>query len=822
MAHVHLIGVLCLLLYDTVAVQLVAKGAGDDVPHIFRSMNGVSCAQGSKHVAEGALKLYRSMPRGTVYDSSSVSKGVLCRDVGYNHTGGEDPCYPGLQVFYQSEGGREKFSRLLQSHIKDFFDNTHLTTDEAELIDSCRCVETSYARNHLNTSCSQVQQLLSYKPLHSFVSQNGLFCAEGPRGVAAGALRSYLSMPRAELYQGSALLKQSCASLGFLYTTGEDPCYPGLHMYYRNTEEKQQFTNTFKEHLRRYGKSMNVTIDEADLIDSCQCQQGSRARDHRGDACRRVPTLMDRSPQRVFLSMDKVFCGQGGRTVAYDALQRFQNMPRGRLYEDSVVIEGKTCIELGYRFNAGDDACFPGLEAFFRNAEGEQRFKGAFGAHMAEYGRLQGWTGEEATLVDSCGCPAGSSDRKLRTKFCGQVGALMSRNPQRAFVSADKRFCGQGGKQLAYDALRQFSSMPRGGLYKGATKHDNSTCLELGYNYTTGEDTCFPGLQRYYRDEREETQFLTVVREELRAFGKNYDVSIEQAELIDACACMDGSFVKNARGSTCNQVGTLLARNPQRVFLSSDKRFCAQGGRNIAYDALHLFKSMPRGALFGKSFVHEQTSCEEMGYKYHAGEDTCYPGLQASYRNEAEENKFGMLYAKALRQFGRRSNLTGHFANLVDSCKCADNSYLRMNRGSSCDQASKLDKADALYVFSSFTKTWCAQGPKYIAEDALRRFKSMPRGNLYKSTVLVSDSGSCKDFNYTYDAGEDPCYPGIQNFYHSIEEEGKFVDSYEASLRQYADSTSMAFDDASLRDSCLCAEDSIARTYQGASCARVA
>merc|ERR1719282_1423247 len=82
-------------------------------------------------------------------------------------------------------------------------------------------------------------------------------------------------------------------------------------------------------------------------------------------------------------------------------------------------------------------------------------------------------------------------------------------------------------------------------------------------------------------------------------------------------------------------------RHTLSVFISDDKKLCAEGQRRTVEGALALFKAMPRGALYKNIFAHANgTSCMSRGYVSPGGEDVCYPGLMKFFKNDSDRFDF--------------------------------------------------------------------------------------------------------------------------------------------------------------------------------------
>merc|ERR1712060_1038021 len=184
----------------------------------------------------------------------------------------------------------------------------------------------------------------------------------------------YKSMPRGMLYEGITISKaKSCIKLGYKIEMGEDPCYPGLKNFYRKEEDKHRFMDDFYSALFAFGKKFDMSMNDTTMLDACRCKDGSNAKAYWGDNCthaNKLQTLVESQMTkriRTFVSKNKLWCGQADVSVAENSLNLYKSMPRGKLYEGIKISKAKSCKNLGYELSTGEDACYPGLETFYRN-----------------------------------------------------------------------------------------------------------------------------------------------------------------------------------------------------------------------------------------------------------------------------------------------------------------------------------------------------------------------------------------------------------------------------------------------------------------------
>merc|ERR1711963_1007215 len=98
---------------------------------------------------------------------------------------------------------------------------------------------------------------------------------------------------------------------------------------------------------------------------------------------------------------------------------------------------------------------------------------------------------------------------------------------------------------------------------------------------------------------------------------------------------------------------------------------------------------------------------------------------------------------------------------------------------------------------------WCGQAEAVVAEDALKFFKSMPRGKLWDG-ISTEDYESCEDRGFSLPAEEDTCYPGLQAFFWNQQAQYRFMSSYSDTIRAYGEQKKVNQTIARLLDICKC------------------
>merc|ERR1719461_964175 len=214
------------------------------------------CLHGTEDITKGALHLFKSMPRAEMFkDVTVVNLHTDCQGLNYTYSAGEDPCYPGLHTYFRSEEEFRQFGNVVENQYKRYGEGVGLTEGEVALMDKCMCKKGSGFINALGNSCNLVHKF-NLKTQSTFSSKNQMFCAQAPEHIAKGALDLYKSMPLAGIFDNTVVNDHTdCEALNYTFPAGEDPCYPGLHVYFRTEKTQDQFNEILLDHYTHYGES---------------------------------------------------------------------------------------------------------------------------------------------------------------------------------------------------------------------------------------------------------------------------------------------------------------------------------------------------------------------------------------------------------------------------------------------------------------------------------------------------------------------------------------------------------------------------------------
>ena len=104
--------------------------------------------------------------------------------------------------------------------------------------------------------------------------------------------------------------------------------------------------------------------------------------------------------------------------------------------------------------------------------------------------------------------------------------------------------------------------------------------------------------------------------------------------------------------------------------------------------------------------------------------------------------------------------------------------------------------------------------------------KASPTGGLFNLSSGVSSMQhgggapkTCAGHGYTVAGGPDVCTPGVDTFFRTTEDQGKYKASVQTALESYAERYQLPLKVATLMASCVCAPGSDLMTAAGAQCA---
>jgi len=229
---------------DEVALLQVALSTGSSArksqqPAVssFYSKSGMYCAEAAPRLAEAALATFKAGPFGELYNTSFVLPGVSCAAHGYNMSGGEDRCFPGVQIFYMNNFGRAVLGISIPAVEQRYARRYGLDTATVQLMTVCNCHPDSVMMQVEGSTCSQ----LDSAPASWVTTGEGraLVCTQGPYVAAARALATLKASKVFYMHLNNQVEGTNCSALGFSFQKPEmDPCYPNLRMWTRTPDSQ--------------------------------------------------------------------------------------------------------------------------------------------------------------------------------------------------------------------------------------------------------------------------------------------------------------------------------------------------------------------------------------------------------------------------------------------------------------------------------------------------------------------------------------------------------------------------------------------------------
>merc|ERR1719174_2486718 len=109
----------------------------------------------------------------------------------------------------------------------------------------------------------------------SFLSNDGLYCAEGESRSAQAALSMKKSAPTGSLFNRSfAQHGVGCATLNYILSDA-DNCTPGVTVAYKSAEDRAQFRLAEHAALKSFADQYSLEQQTVSLMVACTCAPSS-------------------------------------------------------------------------------------------------------------------------------------------------------------------------------------------------------------------------------------------------------------------------------------------------------------------------------------------------------------------------------------------------------------------------------------------------------------------------------------------------------------------------------------------------------------------
>mmetsp|Transcript_96143 Transcript_96143/g.271845 ORF Transcript_96143/g.271845 Transcript_96143/m.271845 type:complete len:271 (-) Transcript_96143:62-874(-) len=263
------------------------------------------CAEAAPRLAEAALATFKASPFGELYNGSFVRPGVSCAAHGHNISGGEDQCFPGLQIFYLTELAKIETGISIPAVQQKYARRYGLDIEVVRLMTVCTCHPDSQVSRAVSSACSALEPVTA-----SWVTSGegrALSCTEGPYVAAARSLATLKASKEFAMHLHDQVEATNCSALGFSFQTPEtDPCYPAMRVWTRTPDSPDADlkraqdikTSLFSGGAERIMQEYNLDPLLANGP-SCNCLPQSQEGQAAGASCAQLGAA-GRSPVRDF------------------------------------------------------------------------------------------------------------------------------------------------------------------------------------------------------------------------------------------------------------------------------------------------------------------------------------------------------------------------------------------------------------------------------------------------------------------------------------------------------------------------------------------
>lgn len=260
----------------------------------------------------------------------------------------------------------------------------------------------------------------------SFVSNDGLVCAQAASRTAEGALAVRKAGPRGLLYNTTQAANTSCEALGYRLAAGNDSCYPGVQLFVRAEEDRPEVEAADAAALRGFAARYSLDVEQVALLAACACHPQSSAARAAKSRCPELDAVPGAWVHHDPSDGRELMCDEGPLLDATLALATLKSSAQLSMHQHDQVAAA-TCRSLGFReLFPPDDHCFPRMHLWTRRGldvdEGvdtAQRIEGElFGGGFQRWAEARGLNTWILTGVPGCHCQPGSSVRAGLGKVC--------------------------------------------------------------------------------------------------------------------------------------------------------------------------------------------------------------------------------------------------------------------------------------------------------------------------------------------------------------------------------------------------------------------
>jgi len=254
-----------------------ARGGRGPTVSSFVSNSGFYCAEAPARVAEAALATFKAGPFGTLFNASFAHAGESCASRGFGLAAGEDPCFPGLQVFYLSQHGRIVMAVSIPTAQDNYGRLYGISAETVQLMTQCTCHPQSQVARATGDACSALDSVQGSWVHRDPADDSELMCDQGPYVVAARALATLKSSSQLTMHRFDRVAPVGCSELGFpVEFPPIDHCFPPMRIWTRtaiDTDAGIQRAQTVEEQLFSGGAEALARLYHLDplLVNEAGC-----------------------------------------------------------------------------------------------------------------------------------------------------------------------------------------------------------------------------------------------------------------------------------------------------------------------------------------------------------------------------------------------------------------------------------------------------------------------------------------------------------------------------------------------------------------------
>jgi len=252
----------------------------DDVG-AFTSSNGALCAQSDARTIEGFLALKKAGPHGKAFFRTHAYK-TTCEAMGFTLPGGEDACYPKIQLFFRQEDHRGAYARFERNLLRSYGGKWSIPEETIVLLAACTCHPHSAAMRAVHGQCERLENMTGSWIHRDPESNEGLICFEGPMQQATYSLATMKSSVQVMMHMADQVSPLPCSEHGFK-EKHEDPdqCFPRMNLWAKTKpfgsdrgirqSRRVEYDLFINQNYTTWAKKMGLNTEVLQTAPGCNC-----------------------------------------------------------------------------------------------------------------------------------------------------------------------------------------------------------------------------------------------------------------------------------------------------------------------------------------------------------------------------------------------------------------------------------------------------------------------------------------------------------------------------------------------------------------------